>query len=66
MRKLTAFCNRLRRLYGARFAVIPQSRGVYRVFMFSTDLGDWFPVRSCTGVAEVLNYLRSFERVKED
>lgn len=65
MRKLSAICKRLRRRYGAQFAVIPPRRGVYRVYMFSSVLGDWFPVRTCAGVAEAVDYLLSFECVKE-
>lgn len=66
MRKLSAICKRLRRRYGVQFAVIPPRRGVYRVYMYSDTLCDWFPMRTCNGVAEAVDYLLAYELVKED
>lgn len=62
MRKLSSICCRLRRRYGVRFVVISRRRGFYEVYMYSFTLRDWSLMCTCAGVAEVEDYLSSFER----
>lgn len=64
IRRLSSICRRLRRRYGVQFAVISPVRGVYTVQLFCDNLGDWFSLRTCRGVAATVDYLLGYELVK--
>lgn len=64
MRRLSSICRRLRRRYGVQFAVISPCRGVYTVKLYCDNLGDWFSLRTCKGVASTVDYLLAYELVK--